>query len=117
MANLLLARGSQDQNVQVVLGAPVAERSERELGASRFAPLSTPTPRRSTSSPPSQPPTAPTRSATISIVNKPLVVARCPLLYRVQNTNAKPRIAITLLNACHTPIRFARVPAGIASQS
>ena len=32
--------------------SPVAGRPERELGALRFAPLSTPTPRRSTSSPP-----------------------------------------------------------------
>jgi transcriptional regulator with XRE-family HTH domain len=47
-----------------------------EFGASRFAPLSTPTPRRSTSSPPSHPPTAPNSSATTSIVNNPLVVAR-----------------------------------------
>ena len=60
--------------------APFAGRPERELGASRFAPLSTPTPSRSTSSPPSQPPMAPSTRPTTSMANRDEVVSSCAAL-------------------------------------
>src|SRR5215213_2815043 len=56
--------------------SPCAEPVVRELGASRCAPSSTPTPRRSTSSPPSQPVAPASRKAT-KPATRAAVVGRC----------------------------------------
>src|SRR5687767_2564197 len=52
-----------------------AGRPDSELGASRCAPSSTPTPSRSTSSPPSHPATLPSRRAPTSIMKMVVVGA------------------------------------------
>ncbi len=90
---------------------------ERELGEFRFAPGSTPTPWRSTSSPPSQPVTA---SSTIPIIcstiGKP--AGELPGIPRRSNqTTAKSTILRILPPPCQRPMVLARVPAGIAIQS
>src|SRR5206468_13131920 len=88
----------------------------REFGAFRFAPSSTPTPSRSTSSPPSQPPNrdspSPINDSTLAnISGRSGSVRRSHQLPR--NNRTTTNIVIPWVN----PIVLARVPFGIAYQS
>src|SRR4051794_14276726 len=88
---------------------------DNELGALTFAPSSTPTPRRSTSSPPSQPVTSaiPTATAEITIGTVP-GASGAPR--RSHQLTAKSPTTTTLPPPCSRPMRFARVPAGGAGK-
>jgi hypothetical protein len=58
---------------RMVVGDSVAGRPESEFGASRCAPRSTPTPKRSTNSPPSQPVTSASTTATKPSTSAPVL--------------------------------------------
>src|SRR5262245_60325741 len=91
-------------------------RPDSELGALRFAPSSTPTPIRSTNSPPNQPVTSASNApASESITgNAPGLGG---LGKRASQLAMNKSITTTLPKPCHIPIALALVPLGIASQS
>src|SRR5207248_8437695 len=88
---------------------------ESELGASKLASSSTPTPNRSTNSPPSQ---AVTRA--IAIATKESTIGAAPGAAgegsRKYQSTTKSTTTTTFPSPCHKPIDLARVPLGIASQ-
>src|SRR5207237_7846279 len=90
---------------------------DSELGALRCAPLSTPTPSRSTSSPPSQPVISASTTAMQDKATAPVVGAFPGVSMREYQLRPKRTTTTTLPPPCHSPIDFARVPDGIAHQS
>src|SRR5215510_661420 len=94
----------------------VAGCPDSELGALRFAPLSTPTPRRSTSSPPNQPVTSasPAPNSESANGNRPGFGG---LGERNSQLTTNRNMTTTLPRPCHSPIVLALVSEGIASQS
>src|SRR4051812_38338668 len=96
--------------------ALLAARLESELGASRLAPGSTPTPRRSTSSPPSQPVTsAPSTPTSCKRRGRP--VGAPGVSRRSHQAMANRTTMMTLPRPWAVAIPLARVPEGIAAQS
>src|SRR5438128_318364 len=89
---------------------------DKELGASKCAPASTPTPRRPTSSPPSQPVTRAIPTPRKDRTNAPAGGAAGMGRRRNQLTINR-RVTRTLPAPCNNPIDLARVPSGMASQS
>src|SRR5436305_3765121 len=100
----------------VPVAVSVADCPERELGALRFAPSSTPTPSRSTSSPPSQPVTNARTTPTIERIYAMMDGLACAFS-RMSQLTMNNTTMTTLPTPCHRPSVLARVPAGIASQS
>src|SRR4051812_24928806 len=93
-----------------------AEPLVNEFGAFRCAPSSTPTPSRSTNSPPNQPPRP--ASANPMIESRLAVVEGCSgRLYLIPQLPTKSSRTRTFVNPCIKPILLARVPDGIAAQS
>src|SRR5262249_23437562 len=95
---------------------PAAVRPDIELGALRFAPLSTPTPRRSTNSPPNQPVTSASTAP-----NSESITGNAPgcggLGQRISQLAANRMMTATFPKPCHSPIVLARVRKGMACQS
>src|SRR5438309_180491 len=87
-----------------------------EFGAFRCAPLSTPTPSRSTSSPPNHPLTNAKPTATNDNVSA-AELGFCGAGRRINQLPMKSSTTTTLPAPCHKPIAFALVPCGIAHQS
>src|SRR5215213_4336918 len=114
----LAAPGSSQRRPAGEAGAAVlcAGCPERELGASTLAPSSTPMPRRSTSSPPSQPVTSASRTpAAERPTSSPLgAVGRSR---RRNQLRTKSSRTTTFPPPCRKPIRLALDPPGIDSQS
>src|SRR5947209_18974711 len=106
--------------MRLSLGVPVAvseaDCPERELGGFGFAPPATPHASRSTSSPPSQPVTNARTTPTIERIYAMMDGLACAFS-RMSQLTMNNTTMTTLPTPCHRPSVFARVPAGIASQS
>jgi hypothetical protein len=97
-------------------GVSFAGWPDRELGASALACMSTPVPKRKTSSPPSQPVTSARPTATNEDTNA-TVGGFSEAGRRKNQLTTNNNTTNTLPAPCQRPIRCARVPEGIASQS
>src|SRR5438270_12746368 len=94
----------------------VAGRPDKELGASRCAPRSTPTPNLSTNSPPNQPVTS-ARTTAINDSAKAVVPGLAGSGLRRNQLMINNSTTTTFPIPCQRPIAFALVPDGIANQS
>src|SRR5438067_6565556 len=89
---------------------------DNEFGESKCAPLSTPTPSRSTSSPPSQPPTK-ARGTAMNDRASAVELGFCGAEFRSSQLPMNRSTTTTFTPPCMSPIVFARVPEGMAHQS
>src|SRR2546430_42451 len=94
----------------------VAGMPDRELGAFRCAPLSTPTPSRSTNSPPNQPPTK-ARTTAMNERASAVVLGTSAAPRRISQLPMKSKTTSTFTPPCKSPIRLALVWLGIENQS